>query len=206
MQIHTLPLGPLGTNCYIVHNQSEALIFDPGGDSHTLINFLTENSLNPISILLTHGHFDHIGAVQDFRTYYNIPVYIHESEADWLTDGNLNGSLYFQMGEISCKPADHFLKEGTQQIGDFTFEVRHVPGHSPGGLAFIFHEDKLVIGGDSLFYQGIGRTDLPGGNQDVLLNSIHTKLFTIENSYTVYPGHGPKTTIENEKYNNPFLK
>ncbi|WP_186575792.1 MBL fold metallo-hydrolase [Aquibacillus kalidii] len=205
MQIKTIPLGPLGTNCYLVYQQDDAVIFDPGGDSEKLISLITELGVIPLSICLTHAHFDHIGAVDEIRDYYNIPVYVQQSEANWLENAELNGSLIFQMGKISCKPAEYFLEEGVTKIGRFSFEVRHVPGHSPGGVVFIFHENKFVIGGDSLFHSGIGRSDLPGGNMEQLLQSIKEKLLTLDDDYVVYPGHGPETTIGNESKNNPFL-
>ncbi|MET3684279.1 glyoxylase-like metal-dependent hydrolase (beta-lactamase superfamily II) [Alkalibacillus flavidus] len=206
MNIKALSLGLLGTNCYILDLDDQALIVDPGGDSHFIIDYLETQSLTPIAILLTHAHFDHIGAVDDICQYFNVPVYIHEQEGDWLIDPSLNGSEWFQLGQIAAsKPADHYFVEGSQQIGPFRFEVMHTPGHSPGSVSFWFEDDRTIIAGDTLFQLGIGRTDLPFGDHETLINVIKSKLFTLPDETVVYPGHGPKTTIGVEKVNNPFL-
>ncbi|WP_226035028.1 MBL fold metallo-hydrolase [Aquibacillus saliphilus] len=205
MNITKMSLGPLGTNCYLVSNETDAIIFDPGGDSYKIINYLEKVKLNPKAILLTHGHFDHIGAVDHVREYFNIPVYIHKREAEWLEDPNLNGSALFPVGQITAKSPDYLLDVGNMTIGDMQFEIRHTPGHSPGGVVFIFHGDGHIIGGDSLFQSGIGRTDLPGGNHQQLLNSIRKQLFTLKDSFVVHPGHGEDTTIKEEQEHNPFL-
>ncbi|MDL4841552.1 MBL fold metallo-hydrolase [Aquibacillus rhizosphaerae] len=206
MKLEKIPLGPLGTNCYVVHNDKQAIIFDPGGESGKLIDLINEKNLKPIAVCLTHAHFDHIGAVDDIKNYYNIEVYVHKNEQEWLTDANLNGSALFMGGGITTSAAEHYLKNGQMTLGSFRFEVRHVPGHSPGGVIFIFHDENFVIGGDSLFHNGIGRTDLPGGNMEQLLKSIKKQMFTLRNDYIVHPGHGKETTIEYEKKNNTFLK
>lgn len=206
MYLNKLALGPLGTNCYIVHSNNEAIIFDPGGDGDKLVNWLDENNMSPVAVLLTHAHFDHIGAVDHIRDYFSIPVYLHKEEADWLEDPSLNGSSLFQDSKIKSRPADYFLHIGKNDIAPFTFEVRYTPGHSPGSVSFVFHEGKMVIGGDALFRGGIGRTDLPGGNTQVLIDSITTELLTLDESYAVYPGHGPETTIGMEVETNPFLQ
>src|SRR5699024_945317 len=152
----------------------------------------------------THAHFDHIGAVEDLRKYSGAPVYIHELEADWLTDPELNRSA-FMPEKIAGEPADYYLRPGTMNIGSFEFEIIHTPGHSPGSVSFIFKDELFVIGGDVLFNQGIGRTDLPGGSFEQLEASIRNHLYRLNDQYTVYPGHGPETTIGNEKRNNPFV-
>lgn len=207
LELVKLELGPLGTNCYILYDQSyNALIFDPGGDSTKLQDLIEKKHLKPIAILLTHAHFDHIGAVDDIRDRYNIPVYLHESEKEWLMDAQLNGSARFPVTEVSTHPSDKYLTPGKLELASFEVEVRHTPGHSPGGVAFVLHKGKIVIGGDSLFQNGIGRTDLYGGNMEQLINSIREQFLTLDNDYTVYPGHGPETTIKCERENNPFLK
>lgn len=205
MKIHGMSLGQLGTNCYVIYKERQAIIIDPGGDSDILKEWLQKKELAPTAILLTHAHFDHIGAVESIREYYRIPVYLHEAEEDWMGEPELNGSALFPVGNISCQPADHLITSGKMQIADFSFEVVHTPGHSPGGVSFIFSEDKIVISGDCLFQNGIGRTDLPGGNSEQLIRSIKDKLLTLDGQFTVYPGHGPITTIEEERMNNPFI-
>ena len=205
LQIHGLSLGQLGTNCYIIYNDKQAIIIDPGGDSEILCDWVTKKELVPISILLTHAHFDHIGAVEDIRDRYQIPVYLHQAEEDWMGDPTLNSSALFPVQNVICRPADYVIPIGTMEVGSFNFEVRHTPGHSPGGVSFIFADEKIAISGDCLFQNGIGRTDLPGGNQRQLIHSIKEQLLALGEGYKIYPGHGPMTTIENEKKFNPFI-
>lgn len=203
-----IPLGPLQTNCYLIPNErKECLIFDPGGEGQKLIGIIEENKLNPIAILLTHTHYDHIGAVDIIREHYKIPVYVHEKEAKWLLDPALNGSIFFASDPlVRQKPADHTIaKEGKITVGDFTFELYETPGHSPGSVSFYFNELGIVVSGDALFQGSIGRTDLPGGNYDELINSIRTKLLVLPEDTVVLPGHGNITTIANEMNSNPFL-
>lgn len=202
-------LGPVQTNCYIISNQQqECLIIDPGEEGTRIIKEVRKANLKPQAILLTHAHFDHIGAVDDVREAFGIPVYMHKKEKEWLADPNLNGSSkYAQLPNYIVKPADHFLvpaKEVT--IGRFNFEVVHTPGHSPGSISFIFHEDRLAFVGDTLFKSSIGRTDLIGGDENLLLKSIREKLLVLSGDTIVYPGHEEATTIEAEMKGNPYLK
>lgn len=203
MDIGAMSLGPLGTNCYVVSKNQEALVVDPSGDADQLMDYIANNNLNVKAILLTHAHFDHIGAVDELRKYCDCEVYVHELEADWLTDPELNRSIYLPQ-QVKVKPAEHHIKPGKMELGSFVFDVIHTPGHSPGSVSFVFEESKFVISGDVLFHQGIGRTDLPGGNYQQLEASI-LRLYQLNDAFTVYPGHGPETTISYEKQNNPFV-
>ncbi|MBO0959511.1 MBL fold metallo-hydrolase [Neobacillus sp. MM2021_6] len=208
MKWQQIPLGALQTNCYLVENSDRTcLIFDPGGEGNKLIHLLQERKLKPVAIILTHAHFDHIGAVNVVREAYKIPVYVHKQEEKWLGDPALNGSQMFMHVEpIRVNPADHIIKnEGTMKIGDFEFDVSHTPGHSPGSVSFYFEKDGFVISGDALFQGSIGRTDLPGGNNAQLLKSIHDKLLTLPEETYVLSGHGAVTTIGEEMDSNPFL-
>ncbi|MFD1203914.1 MULTISPECIES: MBL fold metallo-hydrolase [Sporosarcina] len=207
MKIDIYPLGLIQTNCYVLSNENgDALIIDPGDEGARLRKEIDKKRLKPVAILLTHAHFDHIGAVDYIRDHYSIPVYMHKEEADWLSNPNLNGSgKYADLPNVSNRAADHFIEEGTVSIGPFTFDVKHTPGHSPGSLSFVFDNDRLAIVGDTLFKESIGRTDLIGGDTQTLLNSIHSKLLSLDDDYAIYPGHGPFTFIEDEKDHNPFL-
>ncbi len=201
-----MPLGPLSTNCYIVAFEEQAIIIDPAGDGDRIINKVAEMKVKPLAVLLTHAHFDHIGALEQVRNHYQVPVYIHELESEWLEDPNLNGSSLFVASHVKAKKADHFLHTGVHQFGSISIEIRHTPGHSPGGVAFVFHKDQFVIGGDSLFAGAIGRTDLPGGSIEQLEESIRQQFYTLPDDYIVYPGHGPETNIIKEKETNPFVQ
>ncbi len=203
-----LPLGLLQTNCYLLYDEKskECIIFDPGAESEKLMTVLEREQLKPLAIFLTHAHFDHIGAVDQIRDHYQIPVYIHELEAEWLTDANLNGSLRYEMVPINGKPADHLITaEGRIEIGPFTLQLFETPGHSPGSLSYYVKEVKAVFSGDTLFSGGIGRTDLLGGDQDVLIESISNKLLTLPDETAVLPGHGLSITVCDSKVNNPFF-
>ncbi|UOQ47457.1 MBL fold metallo-hydrolase [Gracilibacillus caseinilyticus] len=208
MNVEQMPLGPLSTNCYLVVQDKEVVIIDPSGDAEQIINQIEQLAVAPVAILLTHAHFDHIGALDVVRDHYHVPVYLHTAEKDWLEDPELNGSSLFGMGEIIAKAADHLINNGDAelQIGSFSIEVCHTPGHSPGGVAYIFHHNRLVFGGDSLFAGGIGRTDLMGGSFEQLEQSIKEKFYRLPDDYIVYPGHGPETTIKLEKESNPFVQ
>ena len=208
MKWEQLPLGPLQTNCYlIINSENSCLIIDPGEEGSKLINEIEKKNLKPQAILLTHAHFDHIGAVDVIREKYAIPVYIHENEADWLTNPSLNGSTLFFAGQISLKPSGSHLIAGEKKmtIGDFDFEVLETPGHSPGSVSYYFKEGDFIASGDALFQGSIGRTDLNGGSCRSFINSIHNRLLVLPENTVVLPGHGPTTTIRREMDSNPFL-
>jgi len=200
-----MSLGELGTNCYIVYDENNALIVDPGGDPEKVIVFLESQNVKPQAILLTHAHFDHIGGVDTLRKHFNIDVYLHENEAEWLGEPSLNRSTAFTRKEIKTGRPDHFLEPGKMNLSTFKFDVIHTPGHSPGSVSFIFTDEAFIISGDVLFQQGIGRTDLPGGSMEQLEKSIRQSLYSLEDTFIVYPGHGSYTTIGAEKRNNPFV-
>lgn len=208
LKVSTYPLGPIQTNCYIVQNETgHCLIIDPGEEGERIIREIEKGGLTPSAILLTHAHFDHIGAVDEVRDYFNVPVYIHEIENDWLADPSLNGSIkYPGFPNVTNRKADHVLNvEAIMEIGPFTFETRHTPGHSPGSISYIFEQGRFAVVGDTLFQSSVGRTDLPGGDTNTLLASIHNKLLTLDDDFIIYPGHGPATTPGREKDTNPFL-
>ncbi|MCH7321734.1 MBL fold metallo-hydrolase [Solibacillus sp. MA9] len=210
LNIRMYPLGPIQTNCYIISNKNkECLIFDPGEEGARIVKQLRSNGLKPLAILLTHTHFDHIGAVEALQEVFNVPLYVHEKEVAWLGDPLKNGSgKYAELPNyiVKAPKEEHILRtEGELTIGDFTFDVVHTPGHSPGSVSFIFKEDGFAIVGDTLFEQSIGRTDLIGGSMEVLLKSIHDKLLSLPEDTIIYPGHGGYTTPAAEMNHNPFL-
>lgn len=208
MRIHIHPLGPIQTNCYILEDaKKNCLLFDPGEDGEALLSELRKLSLKPVAILLTHAHFDHIGAVEKIRTAFDIPVYLHVAEKKWLANPELNGSAkYPVLPDVICNPADVLLHdEKLLEVGPFKMETRHVPGHSPGSVCYIFEDEGFAIVGDTLFQGSVGRTDLPGGDTETLLKAIHEQLLTLDDEMLLYPGHGPATTPGIEKDQNPYL-
>lgn len=201
-----LPLGPLQTNCYVLSHESKCIIFDPGSEGDQLVSWLQENKLEPLAILLTHAHFDHIGAVGSLKQTFNIPVYLHKEEEAWLENPKLNGSSRFGMGAITAPSADVLIgKEKELTVGSFTFKLLHTPGHSPGSVSYYFEEGGALFAGDTLFMGSIGRTDLAGGNHQVLIDSINEKIMSLPEETIVLPGHGPATSIITEMDSNPFL-
>lgn len=208
LKIEQLELGPVQTNCYIIIQNKECLIFDPGEEEDRVKQLLKKRGLTPLAILLTHAHFDHIGAVDGLRDFYNIPVYLHYLERDWLGRPNLNGSgKYAALPDYRIKDADVLIKdEKTLEIGPFKMAILHTPGHSPGSLTFSFEEEGFAIVGDTLFRGSIGRTDLIDGSEPKLLQSIRSSILTLGADTVLFPGHGPDTTPAEESRSNPFLQ
>ncbi|MFF3101842.1 MBL fold metallo-hydrolase [Viridibacillus arvi] len=208
LNIRTYTLGPVQTNCYIISNKKkECLVIDPSSEGERLVQQLRALNLRPLAILLTHAHFDHIGAVDAVRDAFKVPVYLHKAETDWLIDPMKNGSgRYAELPNITTRPADHVIDQQQKlTIGPFEFEIVHTPGHSPGSVSFIFKDEGFAIVGDTLFQGSVGRTDLVGGNEKLLLKSIHDKLLSLDENLIIYPGHGDATTVGTEMEQNPFL-
>lgn len=210
LNVRIYSLGPIQTNCYIISNaQKECLIFDPGEEGARLVKEIRKNGLKPLAVILTHTHFDHIGAVDALRDVFDVPLWVHEKEVSWLADPSKNGSgKYAELPNYVVTPPldEHIIKEEkTIEIGSFQFEAVFTPGHSPGSVSFIFKEDGFAIVGDTLFKQSVGRTDLLSGSTKVLLASIHNKLLSLPEETIIYPGHGDYTTPAEEMESNPFL-
>lgn len=206
MKLYRMPLGALGTNCYIVVDESNqhCLVVDPGGEGERLVALLKEKGLQPEAVILTHGHGDHIGGVQAVVDAFKVPVYINKGDEEFLTNSNFN--LSGAIGQPVKVTGDiRFIKEDDViRLGEYSFKVIETPGHTPGGVCF--YGEGMVLAGDSLFLESIGRTDFPGSSYEDLIDSVRHKLFTLPEETVVYPGHGPETTIGHEKTYNPFVR
>lgn len=197
-------------NTYLIYNdKKQCWIVDPGmydaAEVHQFFAYIEEHKLEPQAIINTHTHLDHIMGVAAVRDKYNIRFGIHEADQPVL-DGAAGSAMLFGFDFKDIPEPSFYIKENeVMMLGDDPLEIRLVPGHSPGSIAFYSPQDKWVISGDALFQGSIGRTDLPGGNHEQLLQAIKEQLFTLPDETTVYSGHGPSTTIGVEKSTNPFL-
>jgi glyoxylase-like metal-dependent hydrolase (beta-lactamase superfamily II) len=205
MILETICVSPMQVNCYVLASStdSRAIIIDPGDEKAKIERVLKKHNLKPEFIINTHGHIDHIGADDQFR----IPVYIHKQDLALLQDPKLNLSSFFTSSFI-LKSNVKLLEDGENiELDQIQLEVIHVPGHTPGGIALLLKKpkDKILFTGDTLFCQGIGRTDFPGADEELLIKSIKNKLLKLSDDTVIYPGHGPASTIGEEKRNNPFL-
>lgn len=204
MNIETLTVGPLGVNCYILHDESgKGVVIDPGDEGAQIMATVKRLGIEVTHIINTHGHFDHIGANGYLKEATGAPLLIHEGDAEMLDRADIAAARFGLKAEPSPAP-DKLISDGdTIESGSMKIRVIHTPGHSPGGVCL--HAGDFLITGDSLFAGSVGRTDLPGGNHDQLLESVSSKIFTLKNNPEVYPGHGPKSSVDFEKQNNPFF-
>ena len=191
MQIVNLFPGSYGSNCYLIEDSHHAIVVDPSASASAILRRIREDGCHPDAILLTHGHFDHIMSVDTLRQAEpNLKVYIHEADAPMLTDGDKNAfSLFFGQAR-AWRPADVLLHDGDEiSVGNSTLRVVHTPGHSPGSVCYLCESEGVMLTGDTLFSDNIGRCDLWGGSYSVIRQSLQS-LRTYDGSLTIYPGHG----------------
>lgn len=208
MNITTLPLGSYQTNCYILTNDNNnAIIIDPGSEPEKLIKHLDNNNITVKMIALTHGHFDHVGAITKLKAATNAPIYIHKDDNEMLLDPDLvHPGLTNELNRIcgfDCPTADKFFVEGEKySVDDMKFEVMHVPGHTKGSTILIF--DDVMFTGDTIFEGTVGRTDLHGGSSKELRDSAK-RVAGIKGEYVMHCGHGGATTLAKEKATNMYM-
>jgi len=197
-------------NCYLLTNElNQGIIIDPACDSKqerdTLFDYIFDNNITIIKIIITHAHVDHITGLKPTLDKFNKPVTMHKNDSFLLDNAKELGAMYgFNIEAID--KSMQFIEEGENiQFGSSELEIMHIPGHSPGSIIIYSSNDKFAITGDVLFCGSIGRTDLPGGDYDTLIEGIKTKLLNLASDTVVYCGHGPSTIIEQEKKTNPFL-
>lgn len=200
-------VGQLGVNCFVLgcEETHEGVIIDPGADADVVSRVVQRHNLNIKYILNTHGHFDHVGGNARIKSATGAGLMIHEADRVYLGRAAASAANYGITAENSPNP-DQLLEDGMSiTFGNQQITVFHTPGHTPGGCCFYSQGENLLISGDTLFAESIGRTDLPGGSHSQLLSSIRGKLLVLPDETTVYPGHGPETTIGHEKRYNPYL-
>ena len=208
-------VGPVCTNCYLLvnHKTGELLVVDPGDQAQLIEKQIEKTGAKPVAILLTHGHFDHIGGCEELKAAADayagehgenpVKIYAGEAEKDFLLDTKSN--LSKDMGRPVTVTADVYLKDGEElDLDGIRIKVPATPGHTAGGVSYYFPEGGFLICGDTLFQESVGRTDFPTGSMSTLVRSVKEKLFTLPEETVVYPGHGDSTTIGHEKKYNPF--
>lgn len=205
MRYSIIVVGALETNCYLVFCEEtlDCAIVDPGAQPELIFPEIFDAGLKPVLIINTHGHIDHVGANREMKDKFGVPLLIHAADGAMLGKGQqLELSLF--LGSQDSPPADRTFADGEEiRIGNGTLRVLHTPGHTPGSVSLLAGD--FLLSGDTLFFEGVGRTDLPGGSQKQLEHSIRTKIMCLPDALVVLPGHGPHTTVGEERKNLPFL-
>jgi glyoxylase-like metal-dependent hydrolase (beta-lactamase superfamily II) len=208
MILETIVTGDLGVNCYLLADPftGDALVIDPGDDSDLILDFIDRRGWRVRTLVATHGHFDHLLACDALRAATGAPLLVHPADATTILRCWPLARSWLGRDPGPPPLADGALNAGSiLKLGTISLEVRHTPGHSPGGVVLVAHHDRLAFTGDTLFAGGIGRTDLPGGALAALLASIHREILSLPGDFAVLPGHGPASTVGAERDRNPFL-
>ena len=205
LELHRLVTGPVQENCYLVrHESGAAVLVDPGEDAADILELVSKTNSSLKAILLTHAHFDHIGAVQEVRTQLSVDVWLHSEAREQYLQSHLAAARW-NMPFTQPDAPEHELLAGTWKSGELEFEVLFTPGHAPGHISLYSRAGGFVLSGDALFQGSIGRTDLPGANHELLISGIKSQLLTLPGETVVFSGHGEETTIAKESVSNPYL-
>ena len=203
LEVRPVSVGSFQANCFLVRSGDDGVVIDPGAEPDRIAGLLDAWELQPRAIVLTHAHVDHVGGVAGLVRKYGLPVYLHAADLPLYERAAEHGAM-FGVPVESPPPPDHWLEHGqTLDFGAIRFEVRHAPGHSPGGVVLVGESESFV--GDCVFAGSIGRTDLPGGDTATLLRAIREQILTLPSTMTLYSGHGPATTVGAEAESNPFV-
>ncbi len=207
LTIEPFCLGAWQTNCYVVHAGRDCWVIDAGFDPGPMLDYLSQHGLTPSKVVLTHAHVDHIAGLSDVRVAYpDVPILIHEDERGWLGDPTLNLSIALAE-PLTAPPATGVMRHGDElQLSGLAFEVRHTPGHSPGGVTLYQPDHHVALVGDALFAGSVGRVDFPTSDPATLIRSIQEQLYTLPDDTRVLPGHMEETTIGREKATNPYVR
>jgi len=207
MILHTIPAGMNRTNCYIIgcEQPPRGAVIDPGGEGRRIVREIERSGLDIEYVLITHAHFDHIGGIADVLEATGAQLAIHPNERRFLEAGG--GASMWGLSVTPSPPPDIELSKGQIiEVGTLTLKVLFTPGHSPGGVTFYEPHEGVAFVGDVLFSRGVGRADLPGADREALMQSIKEVLFALPGDTVIYPGHGPKTTIDRERRTNPWVR
>jgi glyoxylase-like metal-dependent hydrolase (beta-lactamase superfamily II) len=208
IEIRQLTLGPIQTNCYLIccEETYQAAVVDPAWDGRSIVATAENDGYEITHILLTHTHFDHVGGLSEVKNITGAPIYVHPDAIDMLNDTTMSAAFFGVRVPPPPQP-DEMLKDGQViHVGNLELQVLDTPGHAPGHVSFYLHKYRVLLDGDVLFQNGIGRTDLPGGDYEVLMDSIKGKLLTLPEETRVFSGHGSPTTIAEELQSNPFIQ
>ena len=198
----TFPIGPIQTNCYLLHGAEQAVAVDVGGDPAPMTDYLTEHGLSLAAILITHRHFDHLYGVAALEQATGVTAFLPEKDG---VIANSEASMGGIWGFPRVKPfTSTNVPLGPATFGGMNCTVLETPGHTPGSVSYYFPDEKIVFSGDTLFYRSVGRSDFPGGDGEQLVHAIRTVLFSLPDDTRVLPGHGPETTIGYEREHNPY--
>ncbi len=207
VRVHVMEVGPLAVGCYIVEHVAsrKAAVIDPGDDGQAILGEIGRLGVSVDKILLTHGHFDHVGAVGLLREKTGAKVHIHEADVERMKTAKRQGML-FGLRIPDTPDPDVLVGEGDRvAFATLEFLVVHTPGHTPGCVSYLLETEKMAFVGDLIFAGSIGRTDLPGGDYDTLIRAVREKIFVLPDDTTLFPGHGLATTVGEEKRSNPFF-